>query len=246
VDSWRRLLYVFDRGQIVGLRVAGLLNTALLLSALVAVLRRPGPAWVLAALLVAAAASLWLLVRRERSRSFIRFVEEPFPLPAPRRLALAEKIPLYVTGALGVQGKLRPFTELPAFYRTFGTREHALLCQAQARRWGGIVGWPEDELGLWYAFFLPDQITAIRVGWLQGSRTGDPALAVTYRQAQAPQGAGNRPPRSQPESKWRPPLLATVYLAFPTAEDRQAVLADLLVDATEALRAHSAPQETPS
>jgi hypothetical protein len=230
VNSWRRLSYVFDRGEILGLRVATLVRAALLLGALVAVLRRPGPAWILAALLVAVAILIWVLVARVRRRNFIRFVEEPLLFPPAHLLGPAEKIPLYATGVLGVEGKQRLFAELPGFYRTFATREHALLCQAQPRRWGGIVAWPEQELGLWYAFFLPDQIAELRTGRLQGSRDGEAALAVAYRQGRAAQGSSRRSATSKQNPKSGTPVIATIYLTFPTAADRLTVLADLLVD----------------
>lgn len=246
MNSWRRLLYVFDRGEVFGLRVATLASAALLFGALVAVLRRPGPAWIVAALLVAVAILIWVLVARVRRRNFIRFVEEPLLFPPPHLLGPAEKIPLYATGVLGVEGKQRLFAELPGFYRTFATREHALLCQAQPRRWGGIVAWPEQELGLWYAFFLPDQIAEIRTGRLQGSRDGEAALAVTYRQERAAQGSSQRSATSKQNPKPRAPVIATIYLTFPTAADRLAVLADLLVDMPEAASPRSLLEENPA
>ena len=130
-----------------------------------AVLRRPGPVWVLAALLVTAAVALWLLARQRAPPELHPLRRGTDSGARARQLAPAAKIAvLYATGTLGVQGRQLLFVELPGFYRTFATREHALLCRAQPRRWAAIVAWPEEEQGLWYAFFLPDQIMTIRAG----------------------------------------------------------------------------------
>jgi hypothetical protein len=41
---------------------------------------------------------------------------------------------LYITGALSVEAKVRSFTALPGFYRSFATREHVLIGRVQPRR----------------------------------------------------------------------------------------------------------------
>lgn len=135
---------------------------------------------------------------------------------APRPLPLSQKVPVYVTGDLSVQDRLRFFACLPGFYRTFATREHALLCQARSRRFLGIGAWPEEEVGLWYLFFQPDRIIGLRIVEIQFAEHSMPGLSITYRPTQV----GKRPP---PES-------SVVHLAFVQPADRDLVLADLRVD----------------
>ena len=125
---------------------------------------------------------------------------------------------VYVTGALSVQEKMRPFTALSGFYRSFATREHALLCRVQERRVLGIATWPEEEVGLWYAFFTPQQVITIQPGTQTIGRRPLLALAVTYW----PTPPLAAKPRQMPAT--------TLYLAFPNSDDHAAVLADLIVD----------------
>jgi hypothetical protein len=162
-------------------------------------------------------AALAVTVREQQRRHFSTFQPQMQPLPAPRPMPPAEKRAVYVTGILSVEQKSRSFIALPGFYRTFATREHALLCQVQARPLLRFAAWPEDEIGLWYAFFMPDQILAIQPGLQRIGRQSLPALALTVRPA--PNAAKRRPAAAE-----------TLYLAFPDAGDFAAVCADLRIE----------------
>uniref|UniRef100_A0A7C1JDQ7 Uncharacterized protein n=1 Tax=Caldilinea aerophila TaxID=133453 RepID=A0A7C1JDQ7_9CHLR len=216
-ELWLTRLYLLERAEFLGVPLIRWLYLALVGLALIwAALRLPG-GWVMGGVLLAIVAGLHLLLRRARSRFFTTFVPEPTPSPPAQVLAPAQKRPVYVTGMLSVERKLRAFTALPGFYRTFATREHALLCRVRPRRVWAIAAWPEEEVGLWYAFFTPQQIIAIQPGLARIDRRKLPGLSITYR-----------PNEAEVQRKSSTPM--TLYLAFVDENDRDAVLADLLVD----------------
>ncbi len=172
--------------------------------------------WALLLWLVAAiACKVWeTLCQRNH---FTHFVPHPdAPLPAPQPLPPAHKIALYASGLLQVGQKAQRFAFLPGFYRTFATREHALLCQVRPRPIWRIARWPADEVGLWYAFWTASQLTAVTPGQIDNGQQHLPALAITYCPAD--------PPGS------RQPATTTLYLAFLNEQARSSVLADLLAD----------------
>jgi hypothetical protein len=135
-------------------------------------------------------------------------------------LAPNSKLPVYVSGLLAVDTKVRRFAGLPGFYRTFATREHALLCQARPRRFLGLATWPEDEEGLWYAFFYAHQVRRLETGLIAFDQAQFPGLLIEYQPDKPLDGRARRggPPR------------VTLYVAFPHAADYQTALADLMVE----------------
>ncbi len=217
LEPWRARLYALTRGQWLGV---ALIRWLYLLLALLAFLwgafDLPG-GWLASLGWLLGGVALAVTAREQRRRRFTTFQPQMQPLPAPRPMPLAEKRAVYVTGTLSVEQKTRSFTALPGFYRTFATREHALLCQVQARTVLRFAAWPEDEIGLWYAFFTPDQILAIQPGVQRFGRQALPALALTIRPAPA-------------AAKRRPAAAETIYLAFPDAGDFAAVCADLRIE----------------
>lgn len=230
VASWRALFYAGDRARVAGIAMLRWLYLLLVGLAVVWLLGRLPGSWPVALLWLVVAIALAGAARFARRGYYATFVPASTLFPAGVLLPAAQKVPLYVTGHLGVEKKQRAFTALPGFYRTFATREHALLCQVSERRLWGIATWPEEETGLWYAFFMPDQIVDIVQGSLAYGGQTLVALAVTYRPA--PHGGKRR--RSDPE-------LSTLYLSFPNADDCTAVLADLAVE----WRPTRQPTETP-
>lgn len=223
------LLYRWRRRQLAGTPLIRLLQWLLLAGgALWAVGLLPGRWWgagVCLLLLFALQGVLWWLQRRD----FVHFTPELLPPVQPTPLSSAAKIPLFATGLFGVEQKERRFTWLPGFYRTFATREHALLCQV-SEDGAGLSEWPPEEQGLWYIFFTPSAIESVQGGHLGFGRNRRPALAVRYRHTPARQKVKEAPTtRSE-----------TVYLAFQQDEDRETVLADLLFDSPPTAR--SQPQ----
>jgi len=215
--SWRGWLYALSRQR---LGAAALLHWlvagGLLLALLWGAGSLPGGWWV-ALGLSAAALSLLVLHAAARRRRFLRFQPQALAAPPPpARLPVHNKLPLYVTGELSVEGRFRTFTHLPGFYRTFATREHALICQVRPGRLLPVGAPPDDEAGLWYAFFRPEQITRLTSGVVSDRGREMSALAITF---------------IGPDKRQRPHSV-TLHLCFPNPADRQTVLADLLADQT--------------
>lgn len=217
-DTWSIRLYQLSRGHLLGLPLLRWLYFVIIVLAFVwTAFNLPG-GWIVSAALLAAVVLLAITVRARQRSMFVAFAERDLPALSAEVMPPAQKRPLYVTGTLSVEQKVRTFTALPGFYRSFATREHALLCQVRERRIWSLGVWPEDEIGLWYAFFTPQQIEAIQAGDVQIGRRILPGIAITYRPV-----APIRPRRQTA-------MLTTLYLAFVDETDRMAVLADLLVE----------------
>jgi hypothetical protein len=218
--TWVTLLYGLARGQIGGIRLIRWPQVLLLLAAaLWATGALPGGRGV---------ATLWLLVwltlilalRMLRRRDFVQFVAGVLPPVQAETLPSSAKLPVFVTGLFSVENKQQRFTWLPGFYRTFATREHALICQVAGRPAASLGRWGEDETGLWYIFFTPALIESVQWGTVTFGANRRPALVVQYRRG-APDQTGAR---SAPSD------LETVYLAVYDQATGQRMLADLLHD----------------
>lgn len=218
-SSWRAFVYAASRARIAGVAVLRWLYILPIALAVIWLLGRLPGSWVIALGWLAAALGLAIAARFAGRNHYVSFAPDATLLPDGAILPPAQKIAVYVTGRLGVEKKQQEFTAVPGFYRTFATREHALLCQVVERRLWGIATWPEEETGLWYAFFMPDQITGIALGDLTYSGQTMRALTVTYRPI-PPNGKRRR----------SDPVFAMLHLSFPDPNDRAKVLADLAVD----------------
>lgn len=223
VDSSRALAYQLARQQWLTFPLLRWATFAVVLLVILwLLLRLPGSPAVIA-LGAAVIVALWVWQRTARAAGYVRFTPEPLEAVSPARQEAALKRPVYVSGWLTVQNKAQLFAGVPGFYRTFPTREHALLCQVRPPKLLGVAEWPAEETGLWYVFFRPEQISAVRAGRLQHDRTPLPALAVTYR----PSDPALLKRRGQAQQ-------TTVYIAFNDAAERSAVLADLMVEGIHA------------
>jgi hypothetical protein len=151
-----------------------------------------------------------------RRRRFVAFSPAPPPAHDAATLRPQEKLPIYATGLLSVEGKTCRFTYLPGFYRTFATGEHAVLCRAAGRRWLLVGEWPPEELGMWYAFVQPDDIVSLAWGDLRFGVTRMPAVAVVYRLLS--------PARGRRRARVTNELL---YLASASTADALRIFADL-------------------
>lgn len=231
VNTPRAVAYHLDRERLAGIPVIRWLYGLLIVLALVLLLR-PGAGWWFAGGLLVVMVALWVWLRVLRSRDFVRFAPQPrSAVTGPEKpwpLKPADKLPVYVSGFLSVDTKVRRFAALPGYYRTFATREHALLCQARPRRFGRLAVWPEEEQGLWYAFFHPGQVRSLQAGEISFDRARLPGLKVEYEPAQPLDGKSKRRYRR-----------ITLYLAFPQAADCQAALADLTAEPILAAQAQS-------
>ncbi len=219
IDTPRALIYHLSRQQLAGLPVIRWLYVLLCLTPLLAALLLPMPWRWLAALAPLLLIALWLWQWSAQRQNYVHFTPLPPPPVIPLALSPSAKLPVYVSGLLAVENKARLFAALPGFYRTFGTREHALLCQARPRRLLKLASWPAEEEGLWYAFFTAAHVHGVQTGAIAFDRRSLPGFALDYTPAQ-PLGPKRR----------RKPQRLTLYVAFGRQEDFQAALADLSVE----------------
>ncbi len=127
------------------------------------------------------------------------------------QLAPEEKVPIQASGHFEVSGMRRYFVEAQAYFETVETREHIIIAWTPLWSFLGLADSPREEVGLWYAFFMPATIQEIEVGRIYFGLQPRLALKVVY----------------QSESGSR----ETVYLSFDHPEQHEAVLADLRHDA---------------
>jgi hypothetical protein len=169
----------------------------------------------LALLLFVAQIAIGVRYRREH---YVTFTSAPLPVLNDTPLEISEKLPIYATGLLSVEGRYQQYSALPGFYRTFATGEHAVLCRVPERTWLGLLSWPAEETGMWYAFINPSDIQRLTWGNLHFGATVHPALAIEY-QLEIPPG----PRRKKVEIRQE-----LLYLASPNLKDAQRLYIDLL------------------
>lgn len=221
VSSWHSFLHhlaVAHFASVSLLRLITLLWIAIILLGLIG--SYPGGN-LIGVLLLIGLVAFYVHFYMQRRTDFVDFQPAKGTTPAPLSLPVEDKIAIYVTGECAVEGKQRRFTCLPGFYRTFATREHALLCQVKERRIFGLAAWNGAEIGLWYVFFYPATIRKIQTGLLTYGRETIPTVAVEYLVTRTFKKSGE-PDRTE---------VQTILISTPDAADLHTVLADLLVDA---------------
>ncbi len=184
---------------------------------------RPGlPAWhwLSLGLLLLAGVGFTVLWAWAERQGYVAFqAESGLAAPLAQTLAPEDKVQVYATGCFEVNTRIRLFTDLLAYWRTFGSREHAVMAIVHRSRFLLLGRLPDEHVGMWYIFFGPQDILRIAPGRLAfGPRKG-PALRVDYRYT-PPAKEGKRSPK---------PVVATVYLRFTDEATRGQVWADLLV-----------------
>lgn len=179
--SVRTLFYYGSRYRLGSISLLRwLLGLLIAIAAMGAVGWLPGGWWITGFMLLVLG-SLVTLYHYWRRRDFIRFEPGETPPVVPQTLAPQEKAPVMITGLFGVEQKFQRFTWLSGFYRTFATREHALMCQVVQRPWAKLGRWPDDDIGLWYIFFSPQNILQLQWGQLCFGANARPAIVVTHR-----------------------------------------------------------------
>ena len=231
-----KTLYVLRRYQVMGLPMERWVAILLLAAALLfAVGLLPGG---LAGALICLASLLALFIGQilAQRRQYVDFhAQMPSAqlIPGAAALKPADTLTLRATGLFEVEGKAQRFTELPAFFRSFSTREHALMAVVSpARLLGGMTRWPEDEIGMWYIFVKHDELRAVQPGVLRFGRSRRPALRLQVEQV--------LPEKNAVMDAWGlqwgkdKSKLATrqqaIYLSFDGEADRERVMGDLMVD----------------
>lgn len=189
--------------------------------------------WVAVTVVAVALAALLYTIKRWQPLDFVRFSEQPLEpnsLFDPSPLDAGEKIPIHATGRFEVEGKDARFTWLPGFYRTFATREHAIMCLVKSGQfepvafWARIGYWNPDMEGMWYMFLAADAIEQIRQGDLDFGSDPQPTVAIDY--------VLTMPPRNlvQKLLAREQRITETLYLTCESSDDRDRILADLQYD----------------
>jgi hypothetical protein len=228
-------LYVLRRYQVMGAPAQRWIVLLLLLAALLmAIGLLPGG---LAGGLIGLLLLIALLAgqRLAKGRQYVDFQAEPAgqPAPAATPISPAEKLAVHATGLFEVEGKAQRFTELPAVYRSFSTREHALMAVVQpARRLAGLARWPEEELGMWYIFVKHGELHQVQPGVLGFGRARRPALRLLVEQALPDKNAvldawGLQWGKDKSKLATRQ---QTIYLSFDGEAERARVMGDLVMD----------------
>jgi hypothetical protein len=142
------------------------------------------------------------------------------------------KLLLRATGLFEVEGKEDRYTDLQAYFRTFPTREHAVMAIVPPSKFLGVGRWPDHQIGMWYIFFKGQEIRSIRSGRLSFGWQTRPALLVDLEQVIPPPTSpldvwgGYRSGKQKPKIRRQ-----SIYLSFNSLADRQTVLNDLTLDA---------------
>jgi hypothetical protein len=211
-------LYALHRFHLGGITASRYITALwILIAALAAVGIIPGR-WITVILALLLWASQIIIGMRYRQRHYVSFVSAPLPALTVDPLTPSEKLTIFATGLLNVEGRYHHYTALPGFYRTFATGEHAIICQVKERSWLGILRWPEEQAGMWYAFVNPNDIHQLAWGKLRFGNTLYPALAINYR-LEMPPG----PRRKKTEIRQE-----TLYLACTEQDSAQRIYVDLL------------------
>ncbi len=135
---------------------------------------------------------------------------------SPLPLGPKDKVLLRATGFFLVEGGSRRLTDLVAYYRTFETREHAIMARNTPSRFLGLGRSRPDILGMWYIFISPENLQKVTVGNLYFGSTPQPALRLDYTRFNNKGAAKN----------------AVAFLSFETELSLRQVLNDLLWDTT--------------
>lgn len=228
-----KVLYVLRRYQTLGAPLQRWIVILLLLAALLLAMGLlPGG---LAGGLAGLVLGLALLAgqRLAESRQYVHFRPDAGGQPtlAATPISPAEKLAVHATGLFEVEGKARRFTELPAAYRSFSTREHAIMAVVQpASRLAGLARWPEDETGMWYIFVKHGELRQVQSGVLGFGRARRPALRLLVEQVQPEKNAvmdawGLQWGKDKSQLATRQ---QTIYLSCDGEAERARVMGDLM------------------
>ena len=218
--SMRSFLYILSHFQIGGTRLSRWMGWLLVLGALAwSTGWLPGRWWGIAVLLL-----LWLAmlagIHFVRRSDYVSFEPMAAPPVEPHPLAPADRLAIHATGLFSVEDRYQRYTWLPGFYRAFATTERALLCLVRQRTLLRVGHWPDEEVGMWYVFFMPETVTRVRWGRLHFGRHPRPSVAVEYEATLPPQGRF---------SKERT-VTETLYLTCDSEEETAILWADLAAD----------------
>ena len=214
-----RLLYHLDRMMLAGTPAVRWIDGLLLVVGVMGGFGFvPGGFFTTGICLVLFVSFIWLR-RHWRSRDYVQFRELATPSVTPQPLAPKDSVPIHASGYFSVEEKSERFTWLQGYFRTFATREHAIICLVQPKRFL-LAEWPEKDVGMWYVFFFPKSVRNVRYGMVSYGRITQTCLAIEHEILIPKKGRFSRERTVQ----------ETILLASPTEEDTRRILADLLHD----------------
>ena len=182
--------------------------------------------WALLALLALAGLALFILRAWANGRSYVIFTPlTNLTTPPAAALQPSDKVSVRATGRFEVEGRPGFFADLMGYWRTFASREHAVMAIAHESRFLGLARRSPEDVGMWYVFFRPETIDAVTPGRLAFGSRVSPALRIAYRHVPPSSDDGSRRARSRPAR-------TVLYLACEDEEARGRIWADLLVDKT--------------
>ncbi len=176
--------------------------------------------WLTAGLALVLFAALIMGQHYWQGKDFVEFQPAEMPLVAPATLPTSAKLPIWGSGYFSVENKHAHFTWLEGFFRTFPSREHAVICLNKPTSLLYFGQSPAGQIGMWYCFFRPEAVQEILWGEIRFGNESLPGLAVAHTV---------RLPRRnwfQAEKDVR----KFTYLACSQREDALAILSDLLYD----------------
>ncbi|MBI3959998.1 MAG: hypothetical protein HY328_14390 [Chloroflexi bacterium] len=176
--------------------------------------------WLTAGVALALIVGLIAGQRYWQARDFVEFLPAEMPLVTPAILPSSAKLPVWASGYFSVENKHQHFTWLQGFFRTFPSREHAVICLNQPTAFLRLGQSAAGQSGMWYCFFRPETVKEVHWGEIRFGSESLPGLVVAH--------TVHLPRRNwlQPEKEVR----KFIYLACPNREDALAILADLLYD----------------
>ncbi len=212
-----RLLYNLDHHYFVEVRLRIWLNWALAFLSMLVLLSRLPASLGLALLLLLIIILLSLISRYARGRYYVHFVSEqnlepPEDPPAP--LWPEDKLLHRASGHFHVEDREGDWAWLIAYYRTFETREHAIMARRTPSTFLKVGEADPQSLGMWYIFISPENLLDVTPGWTYFDGDGEPALRLRWRRF---------------DEKGRP-IDDVAFLHFDSTADRERVQADLLLD----------------
>jgi hypothetical protein len=186
------------------------------------------PFWLPVALLVLLTLAVISWVRWAIGQDYLVFVPQGLPAPAGCALQPAAKIMVRATGRFEVEGKSHFFAHLLAYWRTFASREHAVMAIAHKTRFLGVGQVPDPNVGMWYIFWCPEKMVELAPGLVTFGNEERPGLCVRYNTPEISAFQRRQLPFWQRGRKFS--RRETVYLSFDDETIRSQVWADLLAD----------------
>ena len=217
IGSYYRLLYNLDTHYFVEVRLRSWVNWALVMLAVLTLLGIFPGSYYLAIFFVLLIILLSLSSRYARRRYYIHFVPEKpagSPETSPAPLWPEDKLLLHASGHFHVEDAEGDWTGLIAYYRTFETREHAIMARLTPTTFLKLGQVNPETLGMWYIFISPENLLDVTPGTSYFGGGGEPALRLRWR-------------RFDEKGK---PIGDEAFLHFGSIADRARAQADLLLD----------------